>query len=244
MPASQANAHTYRIWGLDLQPYGPAQLAEVADWIKQQRVLADTWIFSEQTGAWQKAASIPELKDFFYTETTAQAELSAYTVSVLERLAAVKPGFLRRIKIFADLEDRQIEDLVECMEVVTCTPHVYIIRKGEHGDSLFLVLEGEVRARLLLDGQETSVATIGAGGFFGEVSLLDEGPRSADVISNEKCVLLKLSAESFQRLKNTKPELALSFLAGLGKTIVGRLRTITKRYHDSYQLLNSLSPED
>ena len=56
-----------------------------------------------------------------------------------------------------------------------------VANKGDHGDALFMVLEGEVRARVMIDGQETTLATMGVGECFGELAIVDQGPRSADV---------------------------------------------------------------
>jgi hypothetical protein len=58
-------APAYFIWGVDWTVYGPIELITLVSWIKDERVVADTWIFSETEGAWRKAAQMPELKMFF-----------------------------------------------------------------------------------------------------------------------------------------------------------------------------------
>ena len=98
---------------------------------------------------------------------------------------------------------------------------------------MFMVLEGELRALTLVDGKESTLSTMGVGDFFGEISLLDHGPRSADVIANQNSVLLKISTASFEHLIREAPALALPFLFALSKSVVGRVRTLTKRYEDS-----------
>jgi hypothetical protein len=60
------------------------------------------------------------------------------------------------------------------------------------GDAMYLILEGELRARLVA-GAEYILATLGPGDFFGEISLFDHGPRSADIIANQDSFLLKIS---------------------------------------------------
>ena len=57
------------IWGIDDAPYGPVALAVVTDWIKDARVLPDTWIFARRTGVWQQASDVSELKKFFNQPT-------------------------------------------------------------------------------------------------------------------------------------------------------------------------------
>jgi CRP-like cAMP-binding protein len=98
---------------------------------------------------------------------------------------------------------------------------------------MFIVLDGEVRVRLLIDNRETILVTLGSGDFFGEVALLDQGPRSADVVANADTVLLKLCHEAFLTLIRTAPELAAPILIGIGKTLTARIRADNKRYRDS-----------
>lgn len=56
---------------------------------------------------------------------------------------------------------------------------------------------------------------------------------SADVVANQDCVLLKISAGSFQRLVSEAPDLAAPFLFAIGKTLTARIRADNKRYQDS-----------
>ena len=98
---------------------------------------------------------------------------------------------------------------------------------------MYLVLEGEVRVRLMIGGKETTLTTLNAGEFFGDISLFDHGPRSADVVANSESVLLKISAQAFQRLTNEAPDLATPFLLGICKTLTSRMRADNKRYRDT-----------
>src|SRR5277367_3021885 len=118
------------------------------------------------------------------------------------------------------------------MEIVKLLPGAVVFRKGDHGDAMFMVIEGEVRARDLVGGQETTLATLGVGECVGELAVIDESPRSADVIVNTEAVLLKISAVSLKKLFQEAPALAAPFLLALSKTIAARVRSTTKRYED------------
>ena len=98
---------------------------------------------------------------------------------------------------------------------------------------MYLVLEGEMRVRLLIDGKESTLVTLGAGDFFGEVGLFDQGPRSADVVANTGAVLLKISHDAFAKMNAAAPDLAAHFLLGVGRTLASRIRADNKRYSDS-----------
>jgi CRP-like cAMP-binding protein len=80
-----------------------------------------------------------------------------------------------------------------------------IVRQGESGDSMFVVLKGRVRVVLEPSGQE--VATIPAGGFFGEMSMLTGEPRTATVTAVDDATVLEISAAEFRALAVAKPSL-------------------------------------
>ena len=87
--------------------------------------------------------------------------------------------------------------------------------------------------RLGSGGKEVTLGTIAAGESFGELSLIDQGPRSADVVANKDSVLLKISSGAFAQVLREAPALPAAFLLDLSRSVVGRVRNITKRYVDS-----------
>jgi CRP-like cAMP-binding protein len=98
---------------------------------------------------------------------------------------------------------------------------------------MYLILEGELRVRQMSNGKETVLVTLHAGEFFGDISLFDHGPRSADVVANNPSVLLKVSTTNFQRLVQEAPELATPFLVAICKTLTARIRADNKRLRDA-----------
>jgi len=219
----------YKIWGVDGVIYGPVELPTLVSWIKDERVTASTWIYREDNDSWQKAGQISELQMFFRAKPTANASsLSTSFVS-----ANLKPGSLRRVKILAEMKDDQLERFAQFMEVQNIRQWVEVVKQGEIGDAMYLVLEGELRVRLMISGKETMLAQLGAGEFFGEMALFDHGPRSADVVANKESLLLKISSASFEKLFNLAPELAAPFLICISKTLAARIRADNKRFKDS-----------
>ena len=220
------DAPRYRVWGMDDVAYGPVELPELTNWVLDERVTDDTWGFAEESGDWVKAAQMPELTIFFERRAAGVGAASA-------KSQGIKAGSLRRIKILAGMEEKQLQSFVRFMDVVQVTQFAQVFRRGEHSAAMYLVLEGELRARVFVDGKETTLSTMTAGDFFGEISLLDEGPRSADVIANKDSVLLKISGEAFERVMREAPALAASFLYGLSRSIAARVRVLTQKYQDS-----------
>src|SRR6059036_3079728 len=58
-------APLYYVWGIDNIAYGPVELPALVSWVKQERVLNDTWVFSGASNTWTKATELPELKPLF-----------------------------------------------------------------------------------------------------------------------------------------------------------------------------------
>jgi len=194
-------------------------------WVRQGRVQRNSWVYREDKGEWARANDMPELKTLFKSKIPGAADPGA--------AHGITPGSLRRIKILADMDERQLASFLQYVEVIKLLPGAPVFRKGDHGDAMFLVLEGEVRARVMVGGKESTLSTMGVGECFGELAVLDEGPRSADVIANLESVILKISSGALKRLFQEAPALAAPFLLALNKTISSRVRALTTRYEDS-----------
>jgi CRP-like cAMP-binding protein len=218
----------YWTWGADNIAYGPVEIPGLVTWIKQGKVSANGWVFKERDGAWSRASDLTELKILFKSKLPPSAAASATALGI-------QPGSLRRVKMLADVDERLLASLLTYLEVVKVPSFGTVVSQGEHGDALFMVLEGEVRARVVLDGQETTLATMGVGECFGELALVDHGPRSADVIANQPAVLIKVSAAALQKMFAEAPALAAPFMLALTRVIAQRVRVLTKRYEDSIQ---------
>jgi len=218
---SQAPLNDYYIWGIDNSPYGPVALSVLLEWIKDERVLPETWIFASGDGVWQKASDMSELKDSFKT--------GLESISMTASAASFRPGALRRIKILADLKDAQLAHLADFLEFQQIVHHTEVARQGEPGDAMYFVMSGELRARTMIGTKEIILMTFGPGDFFGEMSLFDQGPRSADIIANVDSSVIRLSAASFTRLTREMPSLATPFLQATSRTLSARIRADNKR---------------
>jgi CRP-like cAMP-binding protein len=217
---------SYRAWGADHIAYGPVELPGLVTWIKQGKVKADSWVYKERDMVWSRASELPELKVLF------KSKLSPEAASSTQRLG-IQPGSLRRIKMLADVDDRLLGSLMPYLDAIKVEQFGTVVNKGDHGDALFMVLEGEVRARVMIGGRETTLTTMGVGECFGELAIVDQGPRSADVIANQPSVLIKVSSGALKKMFAEAPALAAPFMFALTRVIAQRVRVLTKRYEDS-----------
>ena len=105
------------------------------------------------------------------------------------------------------------------VEVAFTDGHV-IARQGEVGTGFFMIASGG--ARVMRDGG--TIATLGPGDFFGELSVLDGRPRVAQVIAAGETICLALASWELEAVINEQPSVALALLRGLA----GRLRALTE----------------
>ena len=226
---ASAASTDFIVWGIDQTAYGPVELPTLVSWVKDERVTADTWVFVGKTNSWHKAPEVPELQMFFRNGKSK----SGAGAPAVAAVSGVDPRALRRVKILAGMSDEQLEKFAGFMEVIKVPQWSVIVKQGERGDTMFLILQGELRVRIDVSGKETILATLNIGEFFGDISLFDQGPRSADVVANTESLLLKISSSAVDQLAKEAPELATPFLLAIGKTLTARIRADNKRYGDS-----------
>lgn len=136
------------------------------------------------------------------------------------------PAQLRRFDLFRSIKDSDARVLVRgfLREEFEAGEHVF--REGETGDKLYLIVGGAVRiSQPLLGGsREEALAVLREGQFFGDMSLIDARPRSADAIAHEPCVLYSIDRSAFTTLLQVNGPLAIDVLFQFMRSLCTRLR--------------------
>jgi len=133
---------------------------------------------------------------------------------------------LRNVSLFATMNERDMEVISKIIFINTYAKGEVIFQEGEKGDSLYIVLKGQVKVCLYdEDGREYILAAIGKDGFFGELALIDELPRSANVRTLEVSELLIIRRHDFTRLLMENPTITIAIL----KVLSRRLREADER---------------
>lgn len=136
-----------------------------------------------------------------------------------------QPLELGQFDLFQELDGPVLQTLATCMVVLALQQGEKAFSQGDEGDELFLVRQGSVRVMLPLEGgKRHHLATIGRGGFFGELAFLDRGTRSADVEAKESTELYVLSRARFNQLSRADAVLGVQVFARLALAISERLR--------------------
>lgn len=127
---------------------------------------------------------------------------------------------LKAIPLFQTLSEGDLSALAGLLRERRYPRGSIVLAQGDPGDALFLIAEGQAKVAVLAeDGREVILSVLGPGGVFGEMSLLDDEPRSAHVIAMTDAVLLQLRREDFRSRLRASPELAIALLAELSRRL-------------------------
>jgi CRP-like cAMP-binding protein len=128
---------------------------------------------------------------------------------------------LRHVPLFGDLSEGDLVRFAEVTREREYPRNSVILFEDDPGDSLYIVSTGQVKVVLIgEDGREVILSVLNDGDFFGEMSLIDDEPRSAHVIAMKDSRLLVLRRDDFQQQVNQHPSIAVKLL----KVLVQRLR--------------------
>ncbi len=127
---------------------------------------------------------------------------------------------LARVPIFSGCSAKELQIVARASKEISHKAGVVIAREGDPGIGLFMILDGS--ARVSIGGRPKS--RLGPGDFFGEIALLDGGPRTATVTALTDIRLVGITEWVFRGLLQEHPSIALKTL----QAVAARLRTATK----------------
>ena len=125
---------------------------------------------------------------------------------------------LGNVPLFAKLQEEERVALTQLMRAKQFPAHQPVFWIGERGDDFYVIQSGKVSVSCPDEsGKEVALALLGPGHFFGEISLLDGGPRTATVRAVNDAVLLSLGRDDFLRFLEQRPNAAVHMLTVLGQ---------------------------
>ena len=128
--------------------------------------------------------------------------------------------FLATVPLFKGLDRDELAKFAELLREKSYPKGSVILFEDDPGDALFVVHAGRVKVVLVAeDGREVILGLLGPAEHFGELSLIDDQPRSAHVIAMEESTLLVLRREDFRRRVEQSPEVAWSLLTELSRRL-------------------------
>jgi CRP/FNR family transcriptional regulator, cyclic AMP receptor protein len=131
---------------------------------------------------------------------------------------------LSGVPLFESCSKKELAAIARVAKEVTHTEGAVLAREGDEGLGFFLIKEGA--AKVTVGGRARN--RLGPGDFYGEISLLDGGPRSATVTAESDVKLLGLTAWVFKGLIEQHPQIALKML----RVMASRLRGASRKHTD------------
>jgi protein phosphatase len=128
---------------------------------------------------------------------------------------------LANVPLFSELSKRHLKRVAELMEEERYHEGAKVVREGEEGDSMYVLVGGQ--ADVVRGGR--TVDRLLPGDFFGEISLLDGGPRTATIVVDTPITVLAIRRGPFNRMLTQEPEIAGKILTALAR----RLRYMIRR---------------
>jgi CRP/FNR family transcriptional regulator, cyclic AMP receptor protein len=133
---------------------------------------------------------------------------------------AVRINGLSRVPLFAGLPEDKVATLETLTQRRSFRRGEVVFHKGDPGDTLYVIAQGQVKIVLPSDsGEEALLGVLDEGEFFGELSLIDEQPRSATIVATEQTETLVLRRDDFLKFVVSSPELAIDMLRVLSRRL-------------------------
>jgi len=132
---------------------------------------------------------------------------------------------LKKVPLFSELDAQELAAVAALASSIEIPKKNTVVQEFEPGDSMYVILDGEVKVSTFsLDGREVVLALLGKGSFFGEMSLLDEEPRSANVTTMKDSTFANIRRRDLVPLLLEQPAITLKLL----REIASRLRKTSR----------------
>jgi len=165
----------------------------------------------------------PLLKFTFSEILNESEELKKSDPSIISKEADMfslieKIVFLKENTLFSELNINEIIHIAKIAREIEYMPDNNVIKQGEKGDTLFIIISGEVK----VFSRNKVLAVLGPGNCIGELSIIDEEPRSADVVTTQKSRVLSIKRKDFLLTLKDNPAISINIM----QVMAGRLRKL------------------
>ncbi len=125
----------------------------------------------------------------------------------IEEIIDTKVDQISTVSVFAPLSETELSKLAEASVSRIFAPNEAIVRKGQEGKSMFVIVRGSVKVQIPDGAIQRTINNLGAGDFFGEMSLLTGEPRTATVIADDETEVLQIRKNAIKPIFEQNPEL-------------------------------------
>ncbi|UCB49415.1 MAG: cyclic nucleotide-binding domain-containing protein [Deltaproteobacteria bacterium] len=146
---------------------------------------------------------------------------------------AIIEFLILNIPILGTLQDKELMVIESYLNFIELTPGEIVFREGEPGDYVCFVVEGSLDVlKRSESGEDIVISTLSKGRSIGEMSVIDDLPRSASVKARTKATLLTLSRENFDYILAEHSKIGVKILKGIARLLCLNLRKTSSRLAD------------
>lgn len=149
---------------------------------------------------------------------------------------------LKDVPLFSELEEEALAALIEVGEILNLPPNALVFSEGDRSEYMYVILKGGVRvSKRGTDGTTVEIGALGEGAFFGEMALLDQGPRSASVETVPACRFFVLGQAPFRDMLESGQHRRMA--SSVFSTLVVRMRDLMERFFEQELARRTLKAE-
>ena len=155
-----------------------------------------------------------------------------------DRMKDVITDFLTHFSFFEKLDNEGLLIVAENIQLMEMEPDEVLFNEGDKGDTVYFVVGGELEViKETVVGREVgidqvTIATLSKGRSIGEMSVIDNTPRSATVRSLTKSILIALTLDGFNHICNEHPKVGIEILKGISRLLSMNMRKTSSRLAD------------
>ena len=138
-------------------------------------------------------------------------------------------AFLKKVTILKDFKNAEFTQFSKFLSKIMYKNNTVLFKQGDKGTELYIVHKGSVAMSInTVSGDEKELARFGTGDFFGEMSIIDNAPRSATCRVRAGTELLRMKKDAFFRIMKTFPKIAIKVMYKMLNTTANRLNTTSR----------------
>jgi len=146
-------------------------------------------------------------------------------------VAKIKP--LKENVLFKGFDDDEIAAIAQVVEEKTMAASTPLFLENMKAESMYIVVSGAINlTKMLSEGETKTLTTMGPGDYFGEMALIEDGPRPVSALISEEAKLLVIKRSGFDQLMEQSPKLAVKIVIGMYRTLSDRVRDSSPRIQE------------
>lgn len=145
-------------------------------------------------------------------------------------------AILKKIWLFNDLNEEEINSIVKLLKPVKATEGTTIIKENTKGREIYILIDGQVRVSKFINGKEEALTFLNPGAIFGEMAILGNFERSAEIIAHTDVIMFQIDGKKFVDLLDSNPQTGFKIYRKMAITLAKRLKELDERYHSILSL--------